>query len=192
MLSINNITYFQNKSRIDFLIGFRDRLSEYFNNAKMNTYVEARIENDRASQLRQEINYDIEQAARIVTAANVNIHITQYPPPMVGGPILNIDLIRNVFQTYIGVSNVHVFDVIDKAIGSYKSNSKSAIIRTINPFYYLDLLLTYFTSLILHPVRLLLPQKPYVVVSGFLKFIEYAFLIYQVYDVFISKLVFPK
>lgn len=189
MLSINRITYFQNKSRIRFLTNFRDKLSEYFDNAKMNVNVGGRIENDRAKTLRQEINYDIETSARIITAAFVDVHIRHYPPPMVGGPVLDIDLVRNVFQTYIGVSNVHVFDTVDKAIGAYKADTKFSIVRTINPFFYLDLVLSYITSLILHPVRILLPQKPYLIVTGFLKFVEYVFLVYQIYDLFIRKLV---
>lgn len=191
MLNINQITYFQNKSRIKFLLEFRNKLTEYFDNAKMNVYVGERIENDRAKTLRQEINYDIEKAARIITAAFVDVHIRQYPPPIVGGPVLDIDLVRNVFKTYIGISNVHVFDTIDKAIGAYKADTKLSILRTINPFFYLDLLLSYITSLILTPVRMLLPQKPYVIVTKFLKFIEYVFLIYQIYDLFIRKLVSP-
>ena len=189
MLNINQITYFQNKSRIKFLLEFRNKLTEYFDNTKMNVYVGERIENDRAKILRQEINYDIEKAARIITAAFVDVHIRQYPPPIVGGPVLDIDLVRNVFQTYIGVSNVHVFDTVDKAIGAYKADTKFSIVRTINPFFYLDLVLSYITSLILHPVRILLPQKPYLIVTGFLKFVEYVFLVYQIYDLFIRKLV---
>jgi hypothetical protein len=109
MLSINRITYFQNKSRIRFLTKFRDKLSEYFNNAKINVNVGGRIENDRATTLRQEINYDIETAARTITAAFVDVHIRHYPPPMIGGPVLDIDLVRNVFQTYIGVSQCSRF-----------------------------------------------------------------------------------
>ncbi len=157
----------------------------------MNVYVGERIENDRAKTLRQEINYDIEKAARIITAAFVDVHIRQYPPPIVGGPVLDIDLVRNVFKTYIGISNVHVFDTIDKAIGAYKADTKLSILRTINPFFYLDLLLSYITSFILIPVRRLLPQKPYLIITEFLKFIEYVFLIYQIYDLFIRKLVSP-
>lgn len=187
MLSINRITYFQNKSRIRFLTKFRDKLSEYFDNAKMNTYVESRIENERAKKLRQEINFDIEKAARTITAAFVDVHIRQYPPPMVGGPVLDIDLIRNVFHSYIGVSNVHVFDTIDKAIGAYQTNNLTSITRTVNPFFYIDHLLTYLTSFILHPFRPLLHDRPFSIITSLLKVIEYAFLLYQVYTQIVVK-----
>ena len=61
---------------------------------------------------------------------------------------MEIDLIDDIFdldQFDIGPNNV--LGLIDRAIGEYDSNRKSAFVRTLNPFFYLGRVLDTISDL---------------------------------------------
>ncbi|HZF69432.1 hypothetical protein, partial [Sulfuricurvum sp.] len=63
------------------------------------------------------------------------------PPPAVGGYAKRVDLIHNIFNLHsFQIPADAVIDIIDRAIGRYEINYKPALIRVINPFYYLGML----------------------------------------------------
>lgn len=142
------ILIWENKRRLDKLIEFRNLIIEYFNNSRVEWMVAERIEKEAARSARVKINRIINETHSIILLSGINPTIRYTPPPAVGGYIQKIDVIQNIFNLnrfQIGVDPV--LDFIDRAIGIYQSNQKSALIRTFNPFFYLGWVLDVISDL---------------------------------------------
>ena len=135
------ILIWENKRRLDKLNEFRNIVLQYFNNSRAEWMIAGRIEEDAAKEARLKINRIMDETHDIIVYSGINPSITWTPPPAVGGYVKNVDLIQNIFnihQFQIGADTV--LDFIDRAIGIYQSNQKSAIVRTLNPFFYIGLI----------------------------------------------------
>jgi hypothetical protein len=99
-----------------------------------------RIETDAAKTARIKINRTVDETHNIILHSGINPILTWSPPPAVGGYVRNIDLIQNIFNLHaFQIRADLILDFIDRAIGIYESNHKSALIRIFNPFFYLGL-----------------------------------------------------
>lgn len=106
------------------------------------------IENDIARQKRSEINENIDKAHAIILAAGIQTSITRYPPSAVGGHVIDIDIIASIFDFHnLNLNSNNVVDIIERALGVYKNDRINSFLRTINPFYWIFLIVDYITSL---------------------------------------------
>ncbi|MBI5789408.1 MAG: hypothetical protein HZA78_11195 [Candidatus Schekmanbacteria bacterium] len=130
------------------LKNFREFVVLYFDNSKAHWMVQHRIENDKAKEVRTEINQILKIIHSIINMANINTMTIHIPSASIGGLVPNIDVILNIFnlQGY-QIKDQHILDYIDRAIGVYKTDFTSSIFRTINPFYWLGLILDFIVSL---------------------------------------------
>ena len=65
-----------------------------------------------------------------------------------GGSGGSIDLIQNVFNLhYYLIGYEQVLDMVDRAIGVYESDKSNALLRTLNPLFWISLILDYIVSL---------------------------------------------
>jgi len=110
--------------------------------------VEGRIESDRAREIRVEINRMINEIHSIINMSDINTMTYYTPPPAIGGYAHHIDLILNIFelQSY-RIGENRILDYIDRAIGVYQNDFIPSILRTINPFYWIGIILDYIVSL---------------------------------------------
>ena len=60
------------------------------------------------------------------------------PPRLVGGPAADVDLFGDLFHLPWGITSTHVIDFLDRAIGVYEEDERAALIRTYNPFWWLQ------------------------------------------------------
>ena len=142
----NKILVWENKRRLNKLIEFRQLVLEYFNNIDVGLFADQRIENQAAQVARTKINQIMAEVHSIILDSGIIPILTVDPPPAVGGYRTDVDLIDNIFNLdrfYIG-EGIHrecndILDFIDRAIGIYKSNHESALVRMFNPFFYLGL-----------------------------------------------------
>ncbi|HOX54636.1 MAG: hypothetical protein PHI86_03470 [Candidatus Omnitrophica bacterium] len=142
------ITIFENNRRIQQLYAFIDLIGRYFQNTRHDGFSFELIENEEALTIRMEIDRILTRIYRIVIASGVNPVIQYTPPPAIGGYIRDIDVIHNIFNlSRFEIRPTILLDYIYRAIGIYEDNSKSALIRTFNPFFWLGLLLDYIVSL---------------------------------------------
>lgn len=85
---------------------------------------------------------------KILYAANVRPVIRWTPPPMVGGPSQNIDLVENLFfLDRYSLSPAQVSDVVLRAQGVYKSNHFRSFLRTFNPLWWAWRVFNWFARL---------------------------------------------
>lgn len=102
--------------------------------------VNERIEKPEAEEARVKINRMMDEAHDIILYSGVSPSIRYTPPAVVGGYIQNIDLVQNVFNLHrFQITANNLLDFIDRSIGIYESNKRPALLRAINPFFYLGL-----------------------------------------------------
>jgi len=110
--------------------------------------VDDRIENDKAKQIRTEINRMINKVHKVVILTNVNPAVFYTPPPAIGGYATNVDLVINIFNLQrFQINPQSLIDCIDRAIGVYENDFIPSFLRTINPFYWFLCILDYIVSL---------------------------------------------
>ena len=141
------ILIWESKRRLNKLKAFRSLMIRYFNNSRVG-FGGGRVEDSAAKEARREINLLRDEIHSIILNSGIDPSFSWTPPAAVGDDETEIDLIEDIFnldQFDIGPNNL--LDLIDRAIGKYDSNRKSAFIRTFNPFFYLGLVLDTISDL---------------------------------------------
>ena len=141
------ILIWENKRRLNKLREFRSFMIRYFNNSRVGLGG-GRVEESAAKEARREINRLRDEMHSIILNSGIDPVFSWTPPSAVGGDETEIDLIEEIFdldQFDIGPNNV--LGLIDRAIGEYDSNRKSAFVRTLNPFFYIGRALDAITDL---------------------------------------------
>lgn len=141
------ILIWENRKRLNKLRAFRSLVIRYFNHSRVG-FGGGRVEESAAKEARREINRLKEEIHSIILNSEIDPVFSWTPPSVVGGDQTEIDLIDDIFnldQFDIGPSNL--LDIIDRAIGKYDSNRKSACVRTCNPFFYIGWVLDVISEL---------------------------------------------
>ena len=141
------ILIWESKRRLNKLKAFRSLMIRYFNNSRVG-FGGGRVEESAAKEARREINLLRDEIHSIILNSGIDPSFSWTPPAAVGDDETEIDLIEDIFnldQFDIGPNNL--LNLIDRAIGKYDSNRKSAFIRTFNPFFYLGLVLDTISDL---------------------------------------------
>ena len=147
MRHYTRILIWENRRRLNKLREFRTLIIRYFNNSRVG-FGGGRVEESAAKEARREINRLKDEIHSIILNSEINPSFSWTRPAAAGGDETEIDLIDDIFdldQFDIGPNNV--LGLIDKAIGEYESNHKSAFVRTLNPFFYLGRVLDTITDL---------------------------------------------
>ena len=137
------ILVWENERRLNKLIEFRQLVIEYFNNSRPTGWENSsRIEEDAAREARFKINLVRDELHSIILNSGIIPILSWTAPAAIGGYVREIDLIENIFNLNgLQIEPNHVLDCIDRAVGKYDSNRKSAFVRMFNPFFYLGLVL---------------------------------------------------
>ncbi len=139
------ITIWENYRRTKLLLEFRNLVVTYFANLLVSG---RRVENKKAQQARIEINMILDKTYFVVISAGVKPTIYYSPPPSIGGLEGDIDLIHNIFNLYrYQIEPRKILDFIERAIGIYENDRHNALLRTLNPLFWLGLILDYIVSL---------------------------------------------
>lgn len=137
------ITVWENKKRLEDLNIFRTQVIDYFNDTNFDDFGELDV-GKSAMKVRTSINLVIVKIGLIIRASGVNPVMEYTPPPMIGGRIMEIDLISNIFNIHnFRIPPQEVIDIIEKSIGVYQENIIPSLIRTINPFFWLKRMLSF-------------------------------------------------
>lgn len=134
------ITCWENKRRAERLTEFRDAVITYFDDSEYRWQANARNEGEKAKEARQKINLMLNEICEIVRAAEVGSKLQWR-----SGHIT--DILSNLFTLGPPVTPEQKLDLIDRAIGVYKTNHRKSVIRTFNPFWWLGRALTWFAGL---------------------------------------------
>lgn len=137
------ITVWENKSRLKELDAFRTHVINYFNDIHYDGFGEVDV-GESAMKVRTNINLVIVKMGLIIRASGVNPVMEYTPPPMVGGRIMEVDLVSNIFNIHsFRIPPQAIIDIIEKSIGVYQENIIPSLIRTINPFFWLKRMLSF-------------------------------------------------
>ena len=143
-----NILIWENLKRSNLLRKFLSLVKEYFNNIEHVSFSLEINENKIAIQKRSEINAAIDKAHLAILSAGVSPIIYYSPPPAIGGIADNINLISNIFNLHkFEINSRYLLDYIERAISIYEADKTNSFLRTINPFYWLFLILDYIASI---------------------------------------------
>ena len=146
MRKYNKLTIYENAANIRLLSEFRELIIIYFSNLEHSGFHVD--EKDEARRARTKINLSLDKIYLVIRKANVNPSIYYSPPPMIGGLAGNIDLVHNIFNLHnFQIEPQQLNDYLERAVGVYESDKLNAILRTINPLFWLSLLLDYIVSL---------------------------------------------
>lgn len=148
MILFNKRTIWGNLHCQDKLIEFRNSIVDYFNNCSFDEWSRHFSENENARSIRSNLNQNLPYIEDIVNGADVTTYITYTPPPIVGGYRQNINLVANIFHLHqFEIEPTYLLDVVDRAIGVYKSDQKKSLVRTFNPFFWVGILLDLVVSI---------------------------------------------
>jgi len=137
------VTVWENRSRLDDLDVFRSQVIDYFNDIHYDGFGEIDV-GESAMKVRTNINLVIVKIGLIIRASGINPVMEYTPPPMIGGRIMEIDLVSNIFNIHnYRIPPQAIIDVIEKSIGVYQENIIPSLIRTINPLFWLKRMLSF-------------------------------------------------
>ena len=138
MNSYKNISWWENTRRLRILEEFRNDVIGYFNSSSPLGIGEGRRERTEAVQARHRINLTVPQAHHIIEAAGIAPSMRWIPPRMMGGHVQQIDLLLNLFELdRYQIPAKHTVGFIEMALGVYQSDRAAALVRTINPLWWL-------------------------------------------------------
>jgi hypothetical protein len=141
------ITVFQNRSRSKKLLTFREKVVAYFNTKPQTDFLSDEHETMDSLHLRSEINVILHEAREIIGATGFLPILDWSPPPAVGGYQQRIDLVLNIFLLHrYQMDHYELLDQIERAIGIYSKDYVPSVLRTINPFFWIDTVLRYIAN----------------------------------------------
>lgn len=148
MRQYTKILIWENKRRLNKLIEFRDYILTYFNNSRVEWIMDPRIEEVAAQEARFNINLSMKEAHSIILKSGITPTLSWTLPSAGGRYSTNVDLIGNIFNLHeFQIDPRLVLDNIDRAIGIYASNTRWALIRIFNPFFYIGLAFDFISDL---------------------------------------------
>ena len=138
--NFKRITVWENRRRLAALTRYREDLVEYFNGSSVEYLGTEPEETEAACAARTRINRETHEILGIFMAAGTAAMATWTPPPAIGGRVQTVDMVQNVFNlaTYELPPN-WLLDAVDRVIGLHESNDRPALLRTLNPFFYVGL-----------------------------------------------------
>jgi len=142
------ITIWENRRRVKLLNEYKVLVSTYFNNIEQSDLSLNVRENEKAKQIRTGINKNLDRIHSFIVLAGINPRINYYPPPAVGGLVVNIDTVNDIFNLHhFQIGPQQLLDFIDRAIGIYENDKRNSLLRTRNPLFWLGLIIDYIVSL---------------------------------------------
>ncbi len=144
MRTYNEILVWENNRRLKRLNDFRIVVEKYFQQSSHHWMNRERTESPESEAVRATINRHLDEIHSILICAGVGVQIRYTPSATRGGYVQDIDILENIFNLHhfqIGANQL--LDIIDRGIGVYETDHKPAVLRTINPIFYLQNILNW-------------------------------------------------
>ncbi len=142
-----DITFGENRARLKMLREFLDLVVEYFENSTLNMMNGYYTEERQAREARVAINLILQHGYKVIRLADIKTAAASSSSVVIGGNCQNIDLILNIFN--LGRNEIPpnaAIDYIERSIDVYKSNRLPSFIRTINPFFWITVMMNHISS----------------------------------------------
>jgi|GEM_PF-684161 len=147
MAHYKRMTIFQNLECIRTLKTFRKLVDRYFESVDYGSYGLTVVENSKAREIRSQLNLTSERAKRGLSSAEVSPDISDASRPTEAGKEEGLYLIDNIFNLHeLKISPQTLLDYVERAIGVYRDDKFKSLIRTLNPLFWLSVVLDYMSS----------------------------------------------
>ena len=151
MAHYKRMTIFQNLDRTRTLVRFRKLTELYFQNVDHGAYGLEVVENVLAKRTRSQLNLMLEKVKRALSSVEISSSVAPTRRLPVGERQGDMDLVENIFSLHQQKVDPQILaDCIERAIGLYRNDRFKAWMRTLNPLYWLNILLDYAARLPLY------------------------------------------
>jgi len=148
MAPYKRMTIFQNLECLRTLKKFRKLAERYFENVDYGSYGLTAVEKPEAKAIRSRLNLMLERAKRVLSSAEVSPDICETSRPTEAGYEEGLYLVDNTFNLHqLKISPQTLFDYVERAIGVYRDDKVKSLIRTLNPLFWLSIVLDYVSGL---------------------------------------------
>lgn len=139
MLPLHRIPWWSNWSRRRFLIRVRSTLESYFSAVTYEAFPFRVVESDEARRIREGLEASLSHCRGIVHASGA-VPLVRYAPGERAGDFEPVDLLSVVFELgHYSLRKEDVFEALDAAIRAYEDGRAAAMVRTVNPLYWLGM-----------------------------------------------------
>ena len=138
------MNYFECKKRLLELRVFHGLAARYFTNVvgAKGSMETGPFEDTDARNLRSAMNKMMKSVSESFDKVNIPRAVHYIPPRLLGGPIMDIDLVWNVFDLWrYKLSPRLLDDVLNRAIGAFEEEKRRLFCQFFNPFYWLNIVL---------------------------------------------------
>ena len=126
---------------------FRSDLENYIDQSSYHWMAEAVIEEEPAKDVRVKMNRALHCVVTAIDAAGLPRIVVYTPDPRIGGDQQLVDVLDNLFILHqFRLPQGRVIELIDRAIGIYENDKWPAILRSINPLWWLWKSLVFLSS----------------------------------------------
>lgn len=147
--------YFKAKKNIEVVERFRNLVEEFWDiganlrqrQRRMSRHEDISDEEikllERLDKLREEIAKSTPKLIRLANQNGVQATLKSYPAPMVGGPIITLNVFNAILNddSHSGVDHQRIIDTINTLIGQLEERVEREFRKLINPFFWLGLLI---------------------------------------------------
>lgn len=155
MLRHDRIPVWLHRKRVRFLRGFLADLEAYYASVGFQAFPFRVVETPAAAELRARLEPRLLRCRRTVAAAGAS-SLLRLAPGEAAGTMERVNVIDAAFQLdRYNLGKDEVLDAIRQALSVYEADGTRAWVRTLNPFYWLDLGLHFVEQLPFQPLRIL-------------------------------------
>ncbi len=139
MLPLDRIPWWSNWGRRRLLLRVRSSLEEYFGAVTYEAFPFRVVESDEARRIRGHLQGPLKRCRRIVRATGT-VPLLRYAPGERAGDVERVNLLAVVFELErYSLGKEDVFAALDAALRAYESGRAGSLLRTLNPFYWLEM-----------------------------------------------------
>jgi hypothetical protein len=150
---MTDLPYWKVKKRIATLLEFIEHWNVYQEHSSSDRFTGSFPDDEEGSEARVQINLLAKEVSRYLSGAGCYPIIVYREPPVVGGRVMNIDVMENLFRLdAFEIPFAVVNDYLQRAIGYYRDDLFASVVRTFNPLWWIWRLLR---SLIIVPFAVL-------------------------------------
>ncbi len=148
MADHRRMTIFRNLQSLRTLNRFKKLTERYFENVDYGSYGLTVVERPKARAIRSRLNLMLERAKRALSLAGLSPDLCDESRPEAAEHEEAVYLAENIFNLHqLKISPQALLDSVERAIGIYRDDKFRSLIRTLNPFFWLSVLLDCASSL---------------------------------------------
>lgn len=172
------MTIFQNLESIRTLKMFKKLAERYFENVDYGSYGLTAVEKPKAKAIRSQLNLMLERVKRSLSSVEITPDICDASRPAAPEYEEGVYLVDNIFNLHqLKISPQTLLDYVERAIGVFRDDRFSSLIRTLSPLFWLSIVLDYLSSFPFAILGALGFNRPKIEEGSFGKFMKGCFRI---------------